>query len=119
MQYALVCTQGEMTRQEILDECFREKWTPLVVYFQNGKTILPTFTRIQIARRFARKNFPEEWLTGAVNLNPQDIEIIEDKGIERVIFNYPNELKGAVEFDIIVHEFHPDTEVGVEFRGVT
>lgn len=115
MLFALVCTQGHMKFEEIQKECVPGKWAPLVVYRQDDKTILPLFESPKLARRFAERNLPKEWLTGIVNLNPPDGAILDKKGILQKLFTvFPNKLTDIVEFDIVVHEFDPDTEVEVQ-----
>jgi len=114
MLYAIVCTQGHMKLKDINDECLPQKWAPLVVFRQDGKTILSLFDSPLIAKRFAERNFPKTWLTGMVNLNPRDFEILNEKGILCTTFQFPRKLKPTDELDIIIHEFDPDTEVEVE-----
>jgi hypothetical protein len=103
-----------MKLKDIKNECLTQKWVPLVVFRRGGKTILPLFESTNIARRFAERNFSKEWLTGAVNLNPQDEVILGKKGIIRMLFKFPTKLKDTVEFDIEIHEFDRNTEVEVE-----
>lgn len=114
MLYALVCTEGHMNVRDIRQECRPEKWVPLVVYRKEDKTFLPLFESPRIARRFAERNFPKKWLTGIVNLNPLDFESIAEKGIVCITLEWQKKMKNTVEFDIVVHEYDPDTEVEVE-----
>ncbi|MDO8512029.1 MAG: hypothetical protein Q7S57_02050 [bacterium] len=111
MLYAIVCTQGHMNSREVENECVAQKWVPLVVFRKEGKTFMPFFKVTKFARRFAKRNLPKEWLTGAVNLGDEDRAIITGKGIICTVLDFPDKLKDVAEFDIEIHEYHPNTEV--------
>jgi len=111
MLYAIVCTEGHMGIKDIRKECLPRKWVPLVIFRQNGKTILPVFESAIVARRFAERNLPTKWLTGSVNLDLRDEELLDGKGIQRVVLRFPQKLRDVVEFDVEVHEYDPDKEL--------
>lgn len=102
-----------MKLQDMRNECLTGKWVPLVVFRQDGKTILPVFESMAIAQRFARRNFPKKWLTGAVNLDTRDSELLAGKNIQITIFQFPRKLGDGVELDIEIHEYDPDKELEV------
>lgn len=114
MLYALVCTEGHMRLHEVRDECVAQKWAPLVIYREEGRIKLPVFPTTQTARRFAQRNFPREWLTGALGLNRQDYDIFARKEIICTTFDFPKYMKDRVTFDIEIHEFDYETDVEVQ-----
>jgi len=114
MLYAIVCTQGNMKLQDIRNECLAQKWVPLLVFHQDDKTILPLFESATVARRFSERNLPKKWLTGAVNLDLRDGEIIGKKDIQCVVYQFPQKLKDFVEFDVEIHEYDSDKELEVK-----
>lgn len=111
--HAIICTQGQMNPQEVLNECGKEKWVPILVYRHQGKTIVPCFDAPNVLLRFTKRNLGEkkDWYYGCVNLEPENIDWFKNKGFEIRLYDYPQKLSG--EFDIEVLELDPDAETEV------
>lgn len=107
--FALICTDGQMSVSEIHAECVKEKWVPLLVYRSKDskQPILPTFTLLDTARAFSKRNLPKEWLKGTVWLTDVDIQNIEKRGWRMEPFEYPRKMKDLpdIEFGFEIHEF--------------
>lgn len=90
--YAVLCSDGMIDVTAILKECRHQKWAPIVSYRKNSApaiTIIPVFDDPNIAKNFAKRNLPKDWLRGAVFLTPKNIEWIAKKGWEIEEMNFP------------------------------
>ena len=110
--YCIACTHGEMSCRDVLVECTAGKWVPILVMRpDDGPPVVPCFQSIDVARNFARRNLPKNWLCGVVNLRLGDAEWIEGKGWEVVVYGFPRKLKDVVPFDIEVLEYDEEPAV--------
>ena len=110
--YCIVCTQGEMSYQDVLRECKSQKWVPiLVMRLEEGPPIIPCFESTEVARNFARRNLPKSWLRGVVNLTMRDTQWIDKKGWRIVLYDFPKKLKDVVPFDIEVLEYDEEPKI--------
>jgi hypothetical protein len=116
MIYAIVCAQNEMSYQDVAKECTQEKWVPLLVMRADDDLIIPLFEDVRIAKQFAKRNLPESWLSGVVNITEDDAAFIDAKGWNHVLYNYPRKVKDIVKFDIEILEYKPGKEL--EVRGL-
>jgi hypothetical protein len=108
--YAVFCTQGHMTRQELKEECSSEKWIPILVMWEIGKNypVVPLFETATLAGKFVRRNLPKEWLCGVVDIKMRDAEWMDMKGWKATELTFPRKLKDVVRFDIEILEYEPD-----------
>lgn len=104
--YALCCTAGDMTRQEILRECERERWLPVVVMRCEGETFVPCFPSRDVAWKFLQRNLPKQWQQGwsPLKVTLPIVELFQEKGWQTPVYNFPRKLANLAEFDIEVIE---------------
>lgn len=104
--FAVLCTQGEMTAFQVLKECRKDKFAPILVMRNEGESVVPLFPSQKVAARFVDRNLPKEWgVTGAVQVTEQDLEFLEGKGHRFCLLNFPRKLTDIVEFDIEILEY--------------
>jgi hypothetical protein len=111
-------TLGDMTLQEVFDECKSGKFAPLLVYEFEGKRVLPYFSSSNICRRFCQRNLPKKWPSGAVHLTTEDLEILAEQNIQVKEFTWPRNIKDVVIWDVHVHEFVNVPEITTDRRGL-
>jgi hypothetical protein len=100
-----------MTAQEMKVECGTQKWVPILVIREKDRPIVPVFEDPHIAMRFARRNLPEEWFCGTVELDIRDAKWMDKKGWQAIKFTYPRVLKDVFVFDVEILEYEPDQKL--------
>lgn len=104
-----------MQLDDVANECKKEKWVPLFVYRENGKTIIPLFKDTKVLKSFLRKNFPSEWLKAAFQLNINDLEKIKNENWQIRQMTYGNKLKDIPNIEFGIEILKIDEEPGLEF----
>lgn len=98
----ILFTDGVLKLHEI-DECKKEKWVPLCVYREKSTDGVPTvigFDNQEIAKKFAKRNLPKDWLRGCVELVEEDVAWIKDKGWKIEVFTFPKLMKNHSLYEI-------------------
>lgn len=114
---AILCTDGQLKLSEIKNECQNEQWVPIFTYTQDDDPtpIVPVFSNQNVAKSFIKRNLPKDWLHGGVDLCPEYIEKMKEKGWRIREMSFPNKLKGLknVKFGLEVFELDekPDLEM--------
>lgn len=108
----IMMPEDQLTSQDIMNECRKDRWAPYATYKKDGKTIVPCFRLQQIALDFMRRNGLKEKgkLFALIRLNQEDIKVIVDRGFEFQYFEFPKVL--PVNFECEIHYF-VDEEIGV------
>lgn len=111
--YAVLCSQGEMSVQELFRECRQNKFAPILVMRQDdGPTIVPCFKTQETTYKFVKRNIPKEWAVfGAVELTVQDLEWMESKGWQFSLMDFPRKLTDVVDFDVEILEYDDEPMV--------
>jgi len=109
-------TLGEMKLNDILSECQKQGWVPILVARQNDNVIVPCFPTQKIALEFAKRNLPKNQLFGTTILTEDDIsklqtDWIEIKGWKVEMLNHANLMKNNYKIDVEVFEFHDNPDV--------
>ena len=103
MFIAAVTTAGDMTYLDIQSECGKEGWVPLIVYQYEGATVLPIFKNERICKDWIGRNISKKWKpNGCCFLTKEDMEFVEDKNWNIKFFEWPNKIKGRVDFRVEV-----------------
>jgi hypothetical protein len=112
--YAVLCTQGHMTVQEIMRECRENRFSPILSMVAHGddEVIIPVSKNQNVLQKFAKRNLPKSWgLGGAVALTDRDLKWLESKGFKFCNLEFPRKLKDVVEFDIEILEYEEAPDV--------
>ena len=76
---AIIYTDGVIKCDDLKNECQQQKWIPITVYRdKNDNITVICFEDVKIAKQFAKRNFPKEWIKGAISLTDDDIESIKN-----------------------------------------
>jgi hypothetical protein len=112
--FAILCTEGLMTLNEIETECVSKKWVPILIFRkkQNDTPCVPVFQTSDIAIRFVKKNLPKNWINACVYLNSFDYkELISKNWILKEI-RYPQRIDFS-EFSIEIFELKKEPDFRV------
>lgn len=90
--YAIICTDDQMTFEEIANECQAEHWCPLLAYRHEEKVIIPVFRLPTVAGRFVQRNFTKGGLWGVVGLTSHSLKWMLEKGWILKCFDYPQKI---------------------------
>lgn len=117
--FAVLCSDGAITADDVTGACRREQWVPLAVTRPRGQPeATPTlllFDTQQIARKFAIKNFPKEWLVSVVQLADEDYEWIKERGWNIEKIQYPRTMNSHPDYELgyAILEFRTHPDVGI------
>jgi len=105
-----------MSAREIKAECSVEKWLPILVMRSEKEPgpVVPVFDSRDIARKFAKRNLPSNWLCGTVVLRRRDAEWMDNHGWHAKKLDYPRKLTDVVKFDIEILEYEPEYEMTMQ-----
>ncbi len=120
--FAVLCSDGAVKPEDILGQLREEQWVPLAVTKPRNTTdAVPTlllFDSQEMARKFAVRNFPKDWMISVVELADSDFDWIRDRGwmIEHV--PYPKIMNSHPEYELTYEVlcFQTKPDVGV-IRG--
>lgn len=87
---AALCSNGQIELGELSTDCRKDKWIPIAILRdKNDSVIVPTFVHETIVKKFCKRNFPKNWVIGAVLLSDNDLAFIRNKGWKIMILDYP------------------------------
>ena len=104
-------SDGQLKLRDVYNECQKEKWVPILVYRQDGKTYVPAFSNEDAIKKFVRRNGPKDQLWGGVTLTQEDMDAMLAKGWIIEEYSFPRKIKDRVEFDVEVIELAEKPEV--------
>jgi hypothetical protein len=81
----------------MLNDLERERIAPILVFDLNGKTTVPLFRSMEVAKKFAKRNTPRKYTIGTLEAGAPEMKAIEGNGWETVIFDFPNKRDVRVE----------------------
>ena len=97
----IIFSNGQVNLSELSFECREKKWIPLAaIKHKNGSIHIPCFDTNDLAKQFAKRNLPKEWIRGAIKLGENEINFISQKGWIFEKFNYPNLLKDRSDIEL-------------------
>jgi hypothetical protein len=103
-----------MTKKEFREECSSGKWLPILVMRTEEKIIVPIFDTALMAGQFVKRNLPQNWLCGVVDLQVKDAQLMDDRGWEAIKFTFPRKLKDVVDFDVEILEFELNHKLRID-----
>jgi len=92
--HAVICTDGDVTANQLINECAKEQWIPVFAYYEDDVPVIVTFEFASMAKKFIDRNFPREWTKGTLSFSQNDIRNILDKGWKIDKLNWPKKLLG-------------------------
>ena len=106
---AIIYSNGQIDFSELRFDCRENKWMPLAdLKYKDGRVSIPCFEQSDIAKQFARRNLPKQWVRGGVELGDDEQDFIRNKGWNIEIFNFPKLFKT-----------HPNIVLGFEVLDFT
>jgi|688.fasta_scaffold53408_9 hypothetical protein len=105
------CTFGELTMKEIVSECQKDAWAPILhLACHDGRVIIPCFLSQPIAIRFAQRNLPKNQIFGCAKLPQVEVNKLKEnwvkgKGWLLEVISYPKILKNQGRFHVDVHQY--------------
>lgn len=120
--WAVMCTEGQMKRQEMI-ECKEKRWAPLVVYRPKNEPDSPprliTFDNDEAAIQFSKRNFPKDWPISRILLGDRDIAKIKgEMGFIIEKFTYPRRMYGHPQHDCWVEVYYFDYDPSLCYTDV-
>ena len=106
--FAILHTDGNLKLKDLYTECRDQKWIPILTY--ENKVVCFHFQ--DVAKRFAKRNLPKDWLTGAIQLDRDAIKKIRDSGLKIDILDYPKKLNVKFELEVIEFNYKPEIRIG-------
>jgi len=106
---ALVYSDGCISQSELKNECQAQQWIPLAVKrdLHNNVWVLG-FSDPNVAKQFARRNFPKNWIKGSIMLCDEDLQFIGKNNWKIEILSFPRLLNSHPEYKLgfEILEFH-------------
>jgi len=103
---ALFC-DGHLTIDALRPECIAGKWAPVATIAATRSIIL--FPVQEIVYKFCKRNYPKNWMAGAVFMTDDDFKWIADKGLTTEVWDFPRKLPlEQFSFEIIELGDEPD-----------
>lgn len=91
--YFLTTNCGEMSFYEMSREFPKERVCPVVVLDDGEKKTVLLFFNQKIAKDFARRNLPKEWLKGVLQADEEDLAMVKSKGWDTMKFLFPRRIR--------------------------
>lgn len=117
--FAVLCSDGVIKPEDIVGQIREEQWVPLAVTKPrndpDGKPTLLLFNEMLVAKKFAIRNFPKEWMVSTVTLADDDLQWIKDRGWNIEMVSYPRLMNSHPDYKLTyeVLEFSSKPDVGV------
>lgn len=109
--YLAISNDGQMTGQEMLRELQEHRICPIMTYEEDGEKIVPVFSSVESARKFAKRNSERHYSVGTMEMKGDDQKQLEEAGFSVETLHFPKKRK------ITVHVMHLNREVETHNRG--
>ena len=103
--YLCMFPDGALKRGDMF-QCKREKWVPVASFNRDGKVVIPAFMDALVCRRFAKRNFPADWLPGAISVSGDEVNWIHGQGWEIEVLRFPKRM--PLEYQILQFQQEPN-----------
>jgi hypothetical protein len=119
VNYFVFTTFGEMTVQDLINECHQQSWAPLLIARpkEAGQpTLVPCFPTRALAAKFVERNMSKKQLHGSVTLDVENLaklhsEWIEARGWKIEYLDHPRRLTNTHQFDVEVLELSAKPDI--------
>lgn len=119
--WLVFATLGEMNLKNILDECQKGSWVPILVFRDEEKTLVPVLDTQEKAIRFAQRNLAKNQLFGTVILTEEDSKKIRQefssKGLIFEFLDHPRRMRGRA--DVEIYEFFGSPDIYGVGKGMS
>ncbi len=107
--FVVFCSDGCLQYAD-MKMCQKEQWVPITVLRQGDEVIVPCFHDMEIAKKFAKRNYPKGWLTGQIALTAAEVEWIASKGWKLEVLTHPRLFKNLSGFghEVLEIQSRPD-----------
>lgn len=110
--WLIFASLGEMNTKNVVEECQKEGWVPVLVFRDGEETIVPILDTQEKAIRFAQRNLPKNQLFGTVILTDADASKIKEefasKKLKIEFLNHPRKMRGSPNVEIYEFFEKPD-----------
>lgn len=108
--YAVLYTEGEVDMQALQEECYKQRWVPVMglVPKGGGKPTMICFQDAEIGADFIAREVPKGWVAALVRLEPEDVENARKKGWNVEVVTYRRKrVMNHPQYDVVslVYEF--------------
>lgn len=105
---ALFC-DGHLTIDALRPECIAEKWIPVATNVDTHSIILFPFQ--DMVKKFCKKNYPKNWMAGAVFVTDDSFRWIAEKGLNTEVWDFPKKMPlSRLSFEVLELSEEPDLE---------
>lgn len=100
--YVPLTTENQMSVEDIIRECHKEKWAPVVVIKYENRTVVPVFRNHDTAMKFIFRNFGKSVkpTSGTIGIDKVDFDIFTNKGWEVEILDFPRKFTNLASLEI-------------------
>ena len=101
-------TQDQMSVLEVVKECHKENWSPvIVIQYENGRIVVPVFRSYQTAMQFIFRNFGKKhkMTSGTIGMNQEHLELFTSKGWEVEVMDFPKKFTDRKDASLIIEVF--------------
>lgn len=119
MNYFIFTTFGEMTVQDLINECHQQSWAPLLVARPREPglpTLVPCFPTRAIAAKFVERNMAKNQLHGSVTLDVENLaklhsEWVAGRGWKIEYLDHPRRITSTHQLDVEVFELSTQPDI--------
>jgi hypothetical protein len=119
--FAVLCSDGAIKIEDIVGQLRDEQWVPLAVTKPRGvENAIPTlllFNNVEVAHKFAQRNFPKDWMISVVQLVEADHEWINKRGWKIEHITYPRIMNSHADYELTYAVLEFASKPDVMFRG--
>lgn len=119
--WLVFATLGEMSLKNVVDECQKDSWVPILVFREGDKTVIPVLDTQEKAIRFAQRNLAKNQLFGTVILTEDDSNKIRQefssKGFVFESLDHPKRMRGRA--DVEIYEFFGNPDIYGVGKGMS
>ena len=106
---AIICTDGQLTVDNIQYECAKQSWIPILTLREKSTNdiLVPIFDLEDICKRFISRNLPLNWKKGCVYLTVDDAKKMISNGWKLFPLDFPRKFNDHPNFTMgfEIHEF--------------
>ncbi len=119
MNYFIFTTFGELTVQDLVNECHQQSWAPLLIARpkEPGQpTLVPCFATRVTAAKFVERNMAKKQLHGSVTLDAENLaklhaEWVAGRGWKIEYLDHPRRVTGTHQLDVEVFELSTKPDI--------
>lgn len=115
MLYAILYTEGEIDMKALEEECYKERWVPLLGLEPregNGPLILLCVKDVTVGVNVIKRNMPKGWVPGLIEMPWQEIDHAKSIGWKIEVLTYPKRVMSHPDYKVVslIHHFQEAPE---------